>query len=578
MSFLKEPNSRLKWGIFPTRRIVDEDENGNFINNDLVDVDIRDDSKLEGESDTIDGDPPILEYRDEKDRPWWKFFDELEYRVTNESKLKRKFYHWFHPDDTPEERRVILKIDLLLTVYSLFALWVKYLDQTNLINAYVGGMKEGLHMQGNDFVNTQVMFSIGNIVLQIPFMYVFYAMPLNYFMPAMELCWSILTVLLYKSGNVAGLKAIRFLIGALEAPAYLCYHSLFSSWYKASTGEINRRGAFFYLGLYLGVLTSGLLSGAIERSMEGIAGHEAWQWIFIMDGIISVVVGIFGFYIIPGTPEDCYSIFLTDDDIRIARRRMRQDQKDPRPRENVTKYFFDPKLWKKIFSLWHIYVVAIWHCFCWNNTNTTSGAYALWLKSLKDKDGQPRYGSGKLQDYTALTPGLGLIWLAITSLIADLLKSRWGAIVFSQVFNFTGNVLLAVWNIPERAKWFAWCMQFFGWAMAPIIYAWQGDICRKDIRERQVVLIVMNIFAQQTTAWIAVLVWKTVEAPRFLKGYTFTACSAAALCIWTMLVLWLYKRQERANARGNGIFLYDSSKQDVEEIQIHIEGEKSTTS
>ena len=126
-------------------------------------------------------------------------------------------------------------------------------------------------------------------------------MPLNYFMPAMELCWSILTVLLYKSGNVAGLKAIRFLIGALEAPAYLCYHSLFSSWYKASTGEINRRGAFFYLGLYLGVLTSGLLSGAIERSMEGIAGHEAWQWIFIMDGIISVVVGIFGFYIIPGT-------------------------------------------------------------------------------------------------------------------------------------------------------------------------------------------------------------------------------------------------------------------------------------
>ena len=107
------------------------------------------------------------------------------------------------------------------------------------------------------------------------------------------------------------------------------------------------------------------------------------------------------------------------------------------------------------------------------------------------------------------------------------------------MFNFTGNVLLAVWNIPEGAMWFAWCMQFFGWAMAPIIYAWQGDICRKDIRERQVVLIVMNIFAQQTTAWIAVLVWKTVEAPRFLKGYTFTACSAAALCIWTMLVLWL---------------------------------------
>lgn len=111
--------------------------------------------------------------------------------------------------------------------------------------------------------------------------------------------------------------------------------------------------------------------------------------------------------------------------------------------------------------------------------------------------------------------------------------------------------------------------------MAPVLYSWQGDICRKDIRERQVVLVAMNILAQQSTAWISVLVWKTVEAPRFLKGYTFTACSAAALSIWTIVVLWFYKREERANARENGIVLYDSSKQDIEEIQVQLEGEKS---
>ena len=49
-----------------------------------------------------------------------------------------------------------------------------------------------------------------------------------------------------------------------------------------------------------------------------------------------------------------------------------------------------------------------------------------------------------------------------------------GAILFTQVFNILGNVLLAVWHIPERAKWFAWCMQYFGWAMAPVLYSWQG--------------------------------------------------------------------------------------------------------
>ena len=583
MSFLKEPLSRLKWGIFPTRRIVDEDEHGNFINDDPTDVDadvndgidVPSDTKLESDSDVTDSNPSILEYRDEKDRPWWKFFDEYEYRITTETKTKRKFFDWFHPDDTPEEKRVILKIDLLLTFYSVLAYWVKYLDQTNLTNAYVGGMKEGLDMKGNDFVNTGVMFSIGNIVFQIPFMYIIYALPLNYVLPSLDLAWSILTVCLYKSGNVAGLKAIRFFIGAFEAPSYLAYHALFASWYKSSTGEVTRRAAAYYTGQYIGVLTSGLLSGSIERHLGGAGGHEAWQWIFIMDGIISVVVGLIGYYMIPGTPEDCYSIFLSDEDIRIARRRMRQDQKDSKPRENAVKYFFNVEIWKKIFTSWHFYVLSLWNIFCWNNSNGSSGAYALWLKSLKNEDGTPRFGAGELQDYTALTPGLGLIWLAITSLIADLLKCRWGAILFSQVFNMTGNILLAAWNIPERAKWFAWCLQYFGWAMAPVLYSWQGDICRKDIRERQVVLVAMNILAQQSTAWISVLVWKTVEAPRFLKGYTFTACSAAALSIWTIVVLWFYKREERANARENGIVLYDSSKQDIEEIQVQLEGEKS---
>ena len=56
-----------------------------------------------------------------------------------------------------------------------------------------------------------------------------------------------------------------------------------------------------------------------------------------------------------------------------------------------------------------------------------------------------------------------------------------------------------------------------------------------------------------------------------MKGYTFTACSAFALSVWTMVVLWLYKREERENARANGIILYDSSKEDLEQVQVQAE-------
>ncbi|KAK6453619.1 putative permease [Scheffersomyces xylosifermentans] len=558
MSYAATVFSRLKWGFLPTRRVVDEDENGNFIIPELQQLEEEDSLEKSSIKETTNEVGP-LEYRDENGRKWWKFFDEYEYRVTKQTKEKRKWYKWFHEDDTPEERRVILKIDVLLTLYSLLAYWVKYLDQTNLTNAYVGGLKESIGMKGNDFVNTQVLFSVGNIVFQIPFMYILYALPMNYVLPSLDLIWSILTVCLYKVENVQGLKALRFFIGSFESCAYIAYHSLFASWFKGSTSEISRRAGFYYLGQFLGILTSGLLSGAIERTMGGIGGHEAWQWIFIMDGIISVIVGVLGFYMIPGTPQDCYSIFLSDDDIRIARRRMIADQKSFKPRENAVKYFFNVEIWKSIFSSWHIYVLSLWNVFCWNNSSGTSGSYALWLKSLTNDDGTPRFNPGQLQDYTALTPGLGLLWLVITCSIADMLNARWAAIVFSQVFNILGNLILAIWNVPERAKWFAFCLQYFGWAMAPVLYSWQGDICRKDIRERQVVLVSMNILAQQSTAWIAVLVWKTVEAPRFLKGFSFTAASGFALVVWTFVVLWFYKREERQNARKNGIVLYNSA-------------------
>lgn len=71
-----------------------------------------------------------------------------------------------------------------------------------------------------------------------------------------------------------------------------------------------------------------------------------------------------------------------------------------------------------------------------------------------------------------------------------------------------------------------------------------------DIRERQVFLVSMNIFAQQAAAWISVLVWKTVEAPRFLQGYPFTAAAGLSLSLWAFVVLWY--------ARANGIVLYNS--------------------
>lgn len=557
MLWLKEPLGRLKWGFIPVRRIVDEDEP-----EEIVEADNKQQLQPHNyEKQDLSDEPETIEYRDEANRKWYKFFDEYEYRLNSHARKNHKWYKWFDENDTPAERKLMWKIDILLTFYAFMAYWVKYLDQTNLNNAYVAGLKTGIGMKGNDLVNTQVVFTVGNIVFQIPFMYVLYGLPLNYILPALDICWSILTIGTSRVNNVRQLKAIRFFIGAFEAPSYLSYQYLFGT-FIFNPAMIARRSMFYYFGQYLGVLTSGLLSGAIVRTCEGLGGLEAWRWIFIIDGIISIVVGILGFYMLPGTPTDCYSIFLTDDEIRLLRKKLKQNHTAGRPQVNVLQSLFSWDIWKLIIFSWEIYVLAWWNMLCWNNSNGASGAYLLWLKSLG------KYSAGKLQDLSALTPGLGLIWLFVTCMYADLFQLRWLAIWLSQAFNITGNVILAVWHVPERAKWFAWCLQYFGWAMAPVLYSWQNDICRRDAQKRAVILVIMNMLAQASTAWMAVIVWKTVEAPRYLKGYSFTATSAFCLCLWTLVVLWFYKRQERSFARQNGIVLYNS-KTDPKPIEVH---------
>jgi hypothetical protein len=44
----------------------------------------------------------------------------------------RACYHWYAKDDSPEERKLIAKLDLLIIPYAVVAYWIKYIDQSNL--------------------------------------------------------------------------------------------------------------------------------------------------------------------------------------------------------------------------------------------------------------------------------------------------------------------------------------------------------------------------------------------------------------------------------------------------------------
>lgn len=151
---------------------------------------------------------------------------------------RRKWYYlqWFADHDTKEERHLILKLDLLIVPYAFLAYWTKYIDQANISmktqithsrkfelfltpwsdNAYVSGLKEDLGFNGNELVQLQTMYTIGAVIGQLPFAFLFTRLPMHWVIPFMDIAWGIFTLVQYRANSYAELAAYRFLVGWFE--------------------------------------------------------------------------------------------------------------------------------------------------------------------------------------------------------------------------------------------------------------------------------------------------------------------------------------------------------------------------
>ena len=54
----------------------------------------------------------------------------------------RAWFHWFAESDSPKERRLILKLDLLIVPYAFLSYWVYYIDDSNISEPNVSNIVE----------------------------------------------------------------------------------------------------------------------------------------------------------------------------------------------------------------------------------------------------------------------------------------------------------------------------------------------------------------------------------------------------------------------------------------------------
>ncbi|KFY69758.1 hypothetical protein V499_09776 [Pseudogymnoascus sp. VKM F-103] len=447
---------------------------------------------------------------------------------------RQKVWQYFSADDTPEERRLILKLDGLIIVFLFLAYWAKVLDQSATSTAYVSGMKEDLNLFGNELNYLNTVFQCGFIAMQIPMTMLMTRVPVNYFLPAADLLWGVFTLVQYKVTNVHQLYAFRFFVGVLGGfffPAAMWY---MGCWYKRS--ELSRRGAFFFIASQVGSMSSSYIQAGAYSHLDGRYGIEGWRWLYIICFACTIPIAALGFVCLPGTPESPNFRFLTAADVELARARMASEHRQARQKITV-KIVRDV-----IFKGWHFWVLVIFAFFFSQADGVVSNSgLPLWLK-------QQGYSIEDINIFTTASPAVTIVSSIIWGIIADAYDCKASLIGLTAALNIFACICLAIWDIPVGLKFFAFYLSGTADAIASIIYAWANEICAGNAEERALVIATMNTIGNAFGAWLPLLVWKTTDAPRYLIGYNWTI--ALDICMVAMLfVLCHYWNREQREAR-----------------------------
>ncbi|KAJ0380208.1 hypothetical protein COL26b_001320 [Colletotrichum chrysophilum] len=132
--------------------------------------------------------------------------------------------------------------------------------------------------------------------------------------------WAVISGLTAVSKDYTGLLLTRFFLGITEAPYYPGALYVLATFYTRK--ELATRISILYTGNILATAFAGLIALGIFQ-MHGMAGISGWRWLLIMQGVVTLIIAIIAFFILPDEPLT--TRWLTPEERILANERILRD-------------------------------------------------------------------------------------------------------------------------------------------------------------------------------------------------------------------------------------------------------------
>ena len=165
-------------------------------------------------------------------------------------------------------------------------------------------------------------FSVGYVAVEVPSNLLLVRIGIRKTLLRIMVLWGGVTVLLSLAQNQYHLFSLRFLLGVAEGgffPGILFYLTL---WFPDRIR--GRMTSLFVMAVPLGGIIAGPLSGLIMDGMQGLNGLHGWQWLFIIEGLPPVVLGVVAYCYLSDEPK--HAPWLTSGEKRRVEADLAQDR------------------------------------------------------------------------------------------------------------------------------------------------------------------------------------------------------------------------------------------------------------
>ncbi|EPE08955.1 allantoate permease [Ophiostoma piceae UAMH 11346] len=461
-------------------------------------------------------------------------------------KTSWRSYIWDTWDRPPAERQFLHKLDAVVLTFASIGYFLKTLDQTNVYNAFLSGMKEELEMNGNELVTSTTLWTIGYVLGQIPATILLTRVSPRWVIPSLEVGWGLATVLASTAQSSHALYLLRFIVGVFESGFYPGIHYMLGSIYTPQ--ELGKRAMIFWLSGSIGKIFSGFLQAAAYENLDGVHGMSGWRWLFIVDGLITLPLALLGFAFFPNLPQSGERTWwLTEAEQKLSFDRMKaigRAGKQPWTREKV----------RTIFRSWHTYLLPILYIL-WNN-GSYQNAMGYWLKSF-NQDPPPVPGVsftvGQINNLPIVSTVLFIAMSFTWGWLSDAFKGvRWPFIYLGAFIHLTFGIILLrmpLYDDIEGRKHIYWLSEM-GNGAGPLILIWINEICSADTEKRALLVAVANDLAYVVQAIAPNFVWKTTDFPAATRGYTWSIIMQILLVVVTIIIQLLLRRDKKREAHA----------------------------